>query len=236
MNLHFDSQAKKNLFMELSRQTSRFVRRSMRRLHALPIRRQSTGEGNCSSHLIVYEKDRQVEDVYWDVPPCVRQRLLAEAENIVRIEYQCMRRKVHALRMREGFDSRSIINYLNEDLGQGLLLRVYEESIGAGDFYKVSEIRRRLRIASFRPSTKEKLIQFVRLIANARPRSLSKALESFTEGTDIGRTHIQGSYATFQNRCEVLRRLGIHPVPIPRDSRLDCLENPIRQLGNLRQN
>lgn len=230
-NLRFCSSREKDLFLELSRQTSLYIRRNAKHVRGIPESEQSTAEGNCSTKLMLYDKTKQVENTYLDIRQRDYERLHSEACNIVRFEYQCKRQKVHAIRRSRGFDSRSIRNYLSEDLAFSLLLKSYEDAIGRGDFYKVKEIDSKINDSDLRKSTKEKLKEFVRFVANTRPRSLHRARERFIEAPTAGEGQIRGTANTFNNRCRMLRELGIHPLSIPRSKHLDYLENPINQLS-----
>ena len=225
-NLYFDSPEEIDLFLYLSRHTSRHVRRVVKSIGELPDSEQSTAEGNRSTKATFYGKRRQVEDTYIHIPQRDYERLHAAACNIVRFEYQCKRNKVQSLKRRQGFDTRSIINYLDEGLSRELLLKVYDESIGRGDFYKRDELRRRIQDANLKPRMKDKLCQFVELVSNARPRSMSKAKEIFMNGT----AGSHGSAITFANYCKRLAEIGVHPLSIPRDMALDYLQNPVEQL------
>ncbi len=233
-NLRFDSPAQADLFLELSRQSSRYIRRHVKCIHEISDSEQSTAEGNQSTKAAFYNKKRQVQNTYRNIEQRHYERLCSEAENIVRFEYQCKRPKVQHLKTRNDFDSRGIDHYLNEDLASSLLLKTYEECVGRGDFYKVSEINDRIDASDMRQTTKDRLKGFIRLVAGSRPRGLYKAKELFMDNASAGNRRIGGTAETFNHRCKSLRELGIHPLPIPRDRILDYLENPVGQIENPR--
>ena len=63
-NFRFDTQAQVDLFIDTTKKTSRYVRKKIKRVRGIPIRQQSTAEGNGSTKTIIYDKKKQIEKKY----------------------------------------------------------------------------------------------------------------------------------------------------------------------------
>lgn len=90
-NFRFNSTADKDLFLELTRKTSRHVRKQTKRVTDLALKQQSTAEGNSSVKVTFYDKQKQIDDVYNDIPPLQKLSLLEAADNLIRFEVQCLK-------------------------------------------------------------------------------------------------------------------------------------------------
>lgn len=62
-NFRFNSSADKDLFLELTRKTSRHVRKRPKRVTGLKINDQSSAEGNSSVKVTFYDKRKQIDEV-----------------------------------------------------------------------------------------------------------------------------------------------------------------------------
>ena len=229
-NLRFNSTQDKDLFLELTRKTSRHVRKQPKRIIDLRLNEQSTAEGNSSIKVIFYDKRKQIEETYNDIPPCQQLSLAQASDNLIRFEVQCLRGRVLTIKRKYRFEDRCILRYLSEDIAQDVLISEYKNSVGSCNFYSFYWATKKIEESAFSAPKKQRLIQFLQLIAQARHVSIAR--EQFIEGTQIKRTDItvQGSNSTFKNYLRALTDLGINPMLIPKERRVTHFENPISQL------
>ena len=99
--------------------------------------------GNQSWTLAVYDKYDQVQAEYNDVVPMVRERLLAEAENIMRIEVRNEKGKVQSV-SQSLENGRNIMEFLNADVAKKLFQSTYGKEIGYQDFFRTYAAEKKL--------------------------------------------------------------------------------------------
>lgn len=229
-NFHFNTSTDKALFLELTRKTSRHVRKQPKRISQLKLKQQSTAEGNKSVKVLFYDKQKQIRDTYNDIPDCQKEELMQSADNIIRFEIQCLKGRVLSLKRKHRFDDKSILHYLNEDIARDVLISEYSNSIGLHDFYSFYWAKKIITASGFTNSKKQRLVQLLQLIAQARHVSIAK--EQFIKGTKIKRTEIEvkGSEATFNHYLSDLAALGINSMLIPKERKVTHFTNPINQL------
>ena len=229
-NFRFDRCEDKQLFLFLTKKTSRHVRRQPKRIFRLKINNQSTAEGNDSVKLMFYDKQRQIEETYNNIPLHQQCELMLKAENIIRFEVQCKKGRVLTLQRRYHFPNRNILHYLNEDIAQEILLDEYIKTVGSGNFFSLYWAKKEIDKSNFSAPKKLHLVQLLQLIAQARHVSIAK--EQFIAGTRIKRTNIvvKGSEATFRHYLHDLAELGINPMLIPKERKVTHFTNPIGQL------
>lgn len=97
-NFRFNTSTEKELFLELTRKTSRHVRKQPKRISHLKLNDQSTAEGNHSVKVMFYDKQKQIEETYTDIPVDQKLALLEAADNIIRFEVQCLKGRVLSLK------------------------------------------------------------------------------------------------------------------------------------------
>ena len=231
VNLKFSDDAKARLFLELTKKTSRYSRTTKKVQPGIASKEQSTAEGNGSIKNLLYDKKKQIQETYGGVPDDELQQLIDNADGTIRFELQCKKRKIIGLKNRYGFASRSIINFLNEDIANDLLQKQYRQTVGSGDFYSFYHAQKRINEAPFGQKKKDNLVNFLRLVAQAR--HVDAALEQFVAGgTKIKRMDIvvEGSRNTFCNRLLDIAFVNINPVLIPKERKVTFLQNPIDQL------
>lgn len=231
-NLHFSLPAEKDLFLKMTSKTSLYVRKQRKRIKTLKLDDQSTAEGNKSVKVIVYDKYKQIDDKYNDIPSEQKDDLLQRATGIVRFEVQCLKNRVVSLQRKYRFDDRGILNFLDEHIAYYVLLKEYTNSIGSCDFYSFYWAKKKIKESTFSTPKKRRLVQFLQLIAQARHVDIAK--EQFLTGTRIKHTDIivQGSNSTFKNYLKDLISLGINPMLIPKERKITYLANPINKLMN----
>ena len=229
-NFRFDRIQDKQFFLYLTKKTSRHGRRQSKRISSLKINAQSTAEGNDSVKLMFYDKCRQIDETYNNLPPHQKLELMHAAENIVRFEVQCKKGRVLTLQRKYRFPNRNIIHFLNEDIAQEILLDEYIKSVGRGNFFSLYWAKKEIDKSNFSAPKKLHLVQLLQLIAQARHVSIAK--DQFIAGTRIKRTDIvvKGSDATFRHYLRDLAELGINPILIPKERKVTHFSNPIEQL------
>ena len=230
VNLQLENKEMAELFTKISKRTSKHVRRNDKRL-PYACKDQSAAEGNKSSKVLAYDKRKQIEKEYEGVPQATMQRLLEEAEGVVRFELQMKKQKLQDIMRKECLESRNIMNFLNEDLSRRYLLKCYLEMIGSGDFYSLYHASKIINESGYGQKKKENLIHLLQGIAQAR--SVQNAERQFiNNGIHIKKTDIvvSGSKGTFYNRLKALEELGINPVLIMKDSKVKHIRNPINQI------
>ena len=229
-NFFFDRIEDKLLFLNMTKKTSRHVRRQPKRIFALKIYDQSTAEGNNSVKILFYDKSRQIEETYKHLPISQQRELMLAAENIVRFEVQCKKGRVLSLQRKYRFPNRNILHFLNENIAQEILLDEYTKSVGRGNFFSLYWAKKEIDKSNFSASKKIHLVQLLQLIAQARHVSIAR--EQFIKGTRIKRTNItvKGSDSTFRHYLRDLADLGINPMLIPKERKVTHLTNPIGQL------
>lgn len=163
--------------------------------------------------------------------------LMEEAQNIYRIEVQCLNYNKLKL-IRKKFDlpkETNLYHYLRSDIAEWALLSYYDKVIGRADYYSLDEAIKKVDSTVWGSRKKENIKNWIKLIAQAR--SVSKARKQFVEGTTLARTDIvvKGSLNTFWNYERACRDIGVNPVTIPRDWGIDYIPNPIK-LVDLRGN
>ena len=238
LNIRFRTKGLLNLFLEMTKKTSRYIRKKLKRMNKIPLKEQSTAEGNQSVKVMFYHKQKQVQCVYNSIPAEEKQRLLDDSNLIVRFEVQCKSSKTFTLKRKYGFDNRCILNYLNEDIAHEIFLTEYLNSVGRGDFYSRYHAEKRIKKSRFYKSKKTKLLHFLMLISRAR--HISNAEEQFIAGTYIRHNHnavlVKGSKNTFRNYRKALESLGINPMLIPEERHITHLSNPIFQVERCHSN
>ena len=197
--------------------------------------------GNKSWQLAIYDKHRQVENVYVNIDEDTHNRLLSEAENIVRIEFRAKKNKVNSLKS-------SLIEFLSETIAKEQLDNTYGKYIGYEDFYSAYYAEKKLKEAF--PLTKterrgnclqsEKYEEYRDFLMNIlKHKGLNNALEScLSSYTDDEKSNAK---LRFKSRIKKIRELNMSPVLIPDDWRYgekrlnlpnDKLRNPLsKEMG-----
>lgn len=199
--------------------------------------------GNKSWQLAIYDKHRQVENVYVDIDENARNRLLSEADNIIRIEFRANKNKVKSLKF-------SLMDFLSETIAKEQLDNTYGKYIGYEDFYFAYYAEKKLKEAF--PLTKnerrEKRLQSAKyeehrtfMIDILKHKGLNNAFESYL--TSYTNDEKSNAKLRFKSRIKKIRELNMSPVLIPNDWRYgerrlnlpnDRLRNPmLREMGSL---
>ena len=200
----------------------------------IPDREQSTAEGNKSCKIHFYCKAAEVRNIYRDNDPQAYAQAIADSKNIIRFELQCYPNKVRGLKNTWQLEDRSLMNYLQPQFIRDLLIKNYRQTIGLEDFYSFYHAQKIINSSNRRAATKTKLINTLRLIAQAR--HVSKAKEQFIRGTRIKHTDIivgggeKDTAETFNRYLRNIRELGINPFIIPKDWHITRYRNPVYKI------
>lgn len=230
-NLRFNSDTEVRHFLALTKKTSLYQHTNQQRIEKIKLKDQSTAEGNGSYKIICYDKKKQVEETYNGISDVEKQRLLTEANGMVRFEVQCRKGALNAIKEKHHFHDKAIRHYLNADIAAEVLLSKYQTAIGFEDFFSRYHAQKLLNINDDnKPQMKRKLLHLLQLIAQAC--SVCNAKKQFLKGTFIRNTEIfvHGSKEQFRDRLQRLRSLNINPVLLPKEWHLTFLRNPIHQL------
>lgn len=134
------------------------------------------------------------------------------AKDLLRLEIQCKKPKTNTIKSKNGFDSRHLEHYLSQEISYHQLEYYYNKTIGAGDYYKLSEAIRIVQESNYTFKTKEKLIEVLRAVS--RHRSIWKAREESKYNSSC-----------FNRYLKQIRALGVNPVTIPARWRKEKLVN-----------
>lgn len=231
-NLVFGSSDDKQLFLDLSKKTSKYTRqREKRSIKGVDKYDQSTAEANRSSKVTFYDKQREIQDKREGMPEDEKERLMRAAENIVRYEVQCKYGKVMSIKKSFSFPSRRIMYYLDEGVAHKVLLDTYKETVGTGDFYYFYRAKKIIEASAYSTRKRHTLFDWMRFVAQSR--SLYRARQLFlARGHRIKKTKIvvQGTAATFTQHIKDVEAIGLNPIMIPKDWGVKEFKNPIAQL------
>lgn len=139
-------------------------------------------------------------------------RLVQEAENILRIEVQCRGSKLHNIRsyLRSigGEDhGAKLRTYLNPRLSNWVIQDYFRRAVGYGDYYDFESARQRIINGPGRSDRHEGLIKYLRLIEQCG--SVQHVKENFAADG-------YGCWDTYNNYLNhYLPQIGINPVIIP---------------------
>ena len=160
---------------------------------------------NCYSKYMKFVEQNE-ENIKHGRPP-IPQQTMDKARDIIRFEVQCKYPKVYAQYRRIGI--RSILNKYYDLLGYQTCLKhidhYFNVTIGAGDWFSLSEAQRIIRGYRFHKQKTERLVNLLQEVSQCRSLAKAKAQH---QGTDL---------AAFKRTVKDLADIGINPVTIPRE-------------------
>ena len=134
------------------------------------------------------------------------------AKNLLRLEVQCKSLKINTLKTKNRFRGKCLKNYLSKDISCKQIEHYYNNTIGGGDYYKLTEAILKVQESNYTNGTKNKLIETLRAIN--KHRSIWKAREKS-----------KYSFSSFNRQLKKIRDLNINPVTIPCRWEVDKLAN-----------
>lgn len=134
------------------------------------------------------------------------------AKELLRIEVQCKRSKTNTIKSKYEFDSKYLKYYLSEEISYQQIKYYYNRTIGAGDYYNLSEAIRIVQESNYTYSTKNKLIEVLRAVN--RHKSIWNAREKSIYNINC-----------FNRYLKQIRALGVNPVTIPVRWKVEYLKN-----------
>ena len=164
---------------------------------------------------------------------CRNDRLLREAQDLLRFEVQCQGHKllhIHSLVRDQGlpYHGMELRTFLNESIANQIVQDYFRRSIGYGDYYTLSFAEQSLRIQQGRSESKDRSLAFLRQVAHAG--SVDAGIEAFRQGVfaDGSSAFVCGPMSSLQNLLNgYLPRYGLNPVCLPPDYPANTLPNPM---------
>lgn len=221
VNLSFASQNETDFFFRAVHETSSYKRTKKVTMKELDEYEQSAAERNKSYKFITYKKYDECVSRYDN--SCSKQvdKLLKEAENVIRAEIQIKKDGLKRIKRKYNIKDRCIFSFLREDIAKDELLRLYDNSVGDGDFYNLKKAIMIIKENVDGRKNQEKLINFLLLIAEKK--ELSVAREAFVSRTS---EIAHGTIKTFRTRLKNLKELNINSILIHSSEPLSFLKNP----------
>lgn len=158
----------------------------------------------------IYNKFRQLKDEKIECPD------LEKANDIIRTEIRCMKKKIKNLNRR--FKVNNVADFLHKsDEICKCIFNDYSNSFfGTGDFYKLTEIKKRIKDSSFKEKSKILMIELAK--SSATHSSLDYARKEFESKHD--KYILKSTLKRFD-------KIGISPIVLPKRFSYDKLENPL---------
>lgn len=230
------------IFDRLTKSTLMPSRKDIKRIDSIKNFDQSTAAGNSCSKVICYKKLEEITaHNFSNKHDEQQQKYEQSAINIIRFEVQCRYRKIQQLIKKWNITNPTIFDFMDRDKIYDILLEQFKEVVGVENFCSLYYYKTTIEKSTLTPTKQKNLINFVKLISQAR--SISKAKEDFTKrdkdnrlvGTPLkkSRTIVKGSKSTFYRNLQLLSSLNLSRYPIPRDWGVNKFRNPIYQLYNI---
>ncbi len=169
---------------------------------------------------------------------CNNDRLLLEAEGLLRLEVQCQGRKLSHLgdlvrRRSLLYYGRTIRTFLHEELANAVVQDYFYRAVGYHDYYTFSAAAAMLDEQRGRKDMKQRIVHFLQQVRMTG--SVSAAIDAYRKGImpDGTTAIIYGPESSLQNILhEYLPRYGLNPVLLPEEWNGGILQNPMPE--NLR--
>ena len=164
---------------------------------------------------------------------CRNDRLLREAQDLLRFEVQCQGRKllhIHSLIREQGlpYHGMKLRIFLNESIANQIVQDYFGRSVGYEDYHTISSAKQLLRMQQGRCESKDRSLAFLRQVAYAG--SVDAGIEAFRQGVfaDGSNAFVCGPTSSLQNLLHgYLPRYGLNPVCLPPDYPANTLPNPM---------
>ena len=164
---------------------------------------------------------------------CCNDRLLREAQDLLRFEVQCQGRKllhIHSLVREQGlpYHGMKLRTFLNESIANQIVQFYFGQSVGYEDYHTLASVEQFLRMEQGRCESKDSSLAFLRQVAYAG--SVDAGIEAFRQGVfaDGSNAFVCGPTSSLQNLLHgYLPRYGLNPVCLPPDYPANTLPNPM---------
>ena len=155
-------------------------------------------------------------------------RLCRDATDIYRIEVQCKGLKRFDIMQAYDLPDISLAGFLDERIAQHTIQEHYRSTIGYGDYYSLSALYQRIQETTWRKPKKERIYNWLRLIA--QKNSFMESCDCFLQGSyldDEPPIRVQGSRRTIAEYIHNCRDEKINMITIPAEYAVDWLPNPM---------
>ena len=160
-------------------------------------------------------------------------RLLVEADGLLRLEVQCKGRKLNHLydfvrRRNLPHYGRTIRTFLHEELANAVVQDYFYRAVGYQDYYTLPVAVAKLDGQRGRKDMKQRIVHFLQQVRITG--SVSAAIDSYRQGImpDGTTAIISGPESSLQNILhEYLPRYGLNPVLLPEEWNGGILQNPM---------
>ncbi|SCM82586.1 hypothetical protein KL86SPO_50357 [uncultured Sporomusa sp.] len=164
---------------------------------------------------------------------CNNDRLLLEAEGLLRLEVQCQGRKLNHLcdlvrRRSLPYYGRTIRTFLHEELANTVVQDYFYRALGYQDYYTFQAAMTKLERQRGRKDMKQRIVHFLQQVRMTG--SVSAAIAAYRKGImpDGITAIISGPESSLQNILhEYLPRYGLNPVLLPEEWNGGMLQNPM---------
>jgi hypothetical protein len=175
-----------------------------------------------------YDKRDQLVKKIEQGSTTVTDRDISDAENVLRLEVQCELSKINAIKNKYNLARRDVRYMLNATIAKEIILYYFDKAIGSGDYYKAYHAYKDImENNSLSKRSKDNCIDTVKLVAQAR--SVWKAREQYDAGITIKNSQpplkLKGSKAAFNEHLKIIRKIGVNPVTIPKEWKINYLPN-----------
>ncbi|WP_091154657.1 hypothetical protein [Paenibacillus sp. 453mf] len=169
---------------------------------------------NKSITINFYNKSFQIAEVFGDDFPEGQ-----EAEDIIRLEVQCKKRKLNNLKGYYSIEGRSLLEFSSEELSVKVLLSYYEKTVGYEDYYTLQEARFIIGESDYKWKVRQRMIEVLELIN--QKRSIWKARDEYEDGKK-----------RFNEALKQIKKTGINPVTIPAGWKFPQLPNLLMEIDS----
>jgi len=142
-----------------------------------------------------------------------------DAENMLRIEVQCLKFKLTHIRRKFHISDKCIKHYLDVEIAKDVLITKYDEIAGKGDYLKKKGILATIEGCKAKRATKVRLVEAVEKANNGtRKTGVWKAR------LKLERDEGKGAAKKFGERINYLNKvLGVNPIALSENYKLDKL-------------
>lgn len=173
----------------------------------------------------IYDKREEMEadnDAYQKKHgrPKYAAEVLTEAANKLRVEIQALPRKVDNLKRANTMTTKSILEYCDIDIAREIVLRMYAQICGIGDYMDKDRAKQMIANSSKQTKTKERMITALDIISppnGGRPKE-GWAIWKIREDMETNQQQYPMSRTQFDNVLKALASIGVNPVLVPSKS------------------